>query len=219
MASFNFEQIFQSPKRLSPETEENILAEARAAAAEVTARIDEFERMASAELVRRQDEVYGLLAPLTEQFEFRAPQGLGFEPEVIAYREWVEDGAFRRISNELRAILDGIPNQGYQRFVALASSLPKLVIAQDVISANARKGGRAKVAKNAKSQAKAKAKMEAKALWLERESGRQPKLRTEDSFAIEVCRRWPVLGSIGTIRKWSTQWRKEAAATRVKCDD
>lgn len=72
------------------------------------------------------------------------------------------------------------------------------------------KGGRNRHANSPVQGAKTKAKV----LWEEREAGKHPGLRTEDQFAIEACRRWPELTSIGTVKKWSTAWRKEANARR-----
>ncbi|MFP7721408.1 hypothetical protein [Lysobacter sp. A3-1-A15] len=74
----------------------------------------------------------------------------------------------------------------------------------------ARSRGSQKHVKNPEAAAKAAAKHEAKAFWLEREQGQHPKLRTEEQFAMEVIRRWPVLTSIGNVKAWSTAWRKEA---------
>jgi hypothetical protein len=53
------------------------------------------------------------------------------------------------------------------------------------------------------------AKTDAKKLWQERRDGKHPKLRTNDLFAAEAVRRWPVL-KIGTVLKWCTAWEKEA---------
>ncbi|MGH8031304.1 MAG: hypothetical protein ACREO8_02815 [Luteimonas sp.] len=69
---------------------------------------------------------------------------------------------------------------------------------------------RARLAKDPKQSAKVAAHL----LWQEREMGKHPVLRTEDQFAMEVCRRWSELTSIGTVKKWSTAWRKHAKAIR-----
>lgn len=68
------------------------------------------------------------------------------------------------------------------------------------------KGGRAK---HARSGGKVEAKEKAKELWRERLAGQHPKLRTNEQFALEVCRRWPVLTSVETVKKWCTAWHKE----------
>lgn len=65
-----------------------------------------------------------------------------------------------------------------------------------------------------KPKAKAAAIDESRKLWLERENGRHSKLRTEDQFAMEVARRWPIIASISAIKKRSTEWRKELKQQR-----
>lgn len=54
------------------------------------------------------------------------------------------------------------------------------------------------------------AKMEAIKLWQERRAGQHPRLRTNEQFATEVMRRWPVLTSSKVICGWCTDWEKEA---------
>ena len=73
-----------------------------------------------------------------------------------------------------------------------------------------RKGAVVKLAKDPKQAAKAQAFK----LWADRHAGKHPELRTEDQFASECCRRWPVLTSISGVKKWSTAWRKELRAWR-----
>lgn len=85
-------------------------------------------------------------------------------------------------------------------------------VPQIVRSCDARKKAYAKQAKNPMAKAKSDCKAEAFKLWQERDAGKHPALRTNDQFATECCRRWPVLTSIGTVLKWSTQWHKEAKA-------
>ena len=57
---------------------------------------------------------------------------------------------------------------------------------------------------------KAKAKQMAFVLWRERFAGQHPKLRTNEQFAIECMRRWPVLTSAKVICNWCTDWTKAA---------
>lgn len=71
----------------------------------------------------------------------------------------------------------------------------------------ARKAGRARAAADPKQAAKAAAF----ALWNERRAGKHPKLRTNEHFAAECLRQWPVLSSSKVILGWCTQWHKEAA--------
>lgn len=85
-----------------------------------------------------------------------------------------------------------------------------LKLASDVPSENARKGGLAKLEKNPAAREKAAAIAESKVLWQERETGKHKKLRTEDQFAMEVAKRWPVIASISAIKKRSSRWRREA---------
>ncbi|MGH3711011.1 MAG: hypothetical protein ACRDRQ_23560 [Pseudonocardiaceae bacterium] len=54
------------------------------------------------------------------------------------------------------------------------------------------------------------AKAEARNLWQERRAGKHPKLRTNEQFATECIRRWPVLRSSKVICGWCTKWNKEA---------
>jgi hypothetical protein len=54
------------------------------------------------------------------------------------------------------------------------------------------------------------AKGQAEKLWQERRAGKHTKLRTDEQFATEVMRRWPVLTSSAVICGWCTKWKKEA---------
>ena len=56
------------------------------------------------------------------------------------------------------------------------------------------------------------AKTEATKLWQERRAGQHPRLRTNEQFATEVMRRWPVLTSSKVVCGWCTDWEKEAKA-------
>jgi len=64
----------------------------------------------------------------------------------------------------------------------------------------ARTAGLAKLAKDPKQKAKA----EVEKLWLERHCGKHKKLRTNEQFAAECLRRWPVLTSSKVICGWCT---------------
>jgi len=64
----------------------------------------------------------------------------------------------------------------------------------------------AKLEKDPKQAAKA----DAVKLWKERRDGNHPKLRTNEQFAAECMRRWPVLTSAKVILGWCAQWNKEA---------
>ena len=54
------------------------------------------------------------------------------------------------------------------------------------------------------------AKQEAFKLWSERRAGKHPKLRTNEQFATECMRQWPVLTSAKVILGWCAKWAKEA---------
>ena len=56
------------------------------------------------------------------------------------------------------------------------------------------------------------AKAGALALWKERQAGQHPRLRTVEQFAVEVCRRWPVIATVDTPRKWAAAWKREYAS-------
>jgi hypothetical protein len=83
-----------------------------------------------------------------------------------------------------------------------------------VYSMQRRAGGLKKTAENETAKAKARAIRESQLLWLEREDGKHPKLRTEDQFAMEVARRWPIISSISAIKKRSAEWRRASAELR-----
>lgn len=131
------------------------------------------------------------------------------ERERLVDYSTLSKSELRDKAESLRVAADFI-NIGY---MALCNAL---VAAPSAVGAsNARQGGRAKLAKNPEAAAKERAKTAALALWKEREAGKHPKLRTEDQFAIEVCRRWPVLTSIAVVKKWSTSWRAESRRKRA----
>ncbi|MEP6908062.1 MAG: hypothetical protein ABI858_08800 [Pseudoxanthomonas sp.] len=66
-------------------------------------------------------------------------------------------------------------------------------------------GAASKLAKDPRQAAKAGAFK----LWKERYAGKHPKLRTNEQFATEVMRLWPVLPSSKVICGWCTVWTKE----------
>ena len=80
------------------------------------------------------------------------------------------------------------------------------VLAGKMRSEQARAGGQKRWANDKKTAAKA----EAYVLWQERRKGNHPKLRTNEHFATECLRRWPVLTSSKTILGWCTEWEREA---------
>lgn len=53
------------------------------------------------------------------------------------------------------------------------------------------------------------AKDESFKLWQERHAGKHPKLRTNEQFAAECMRRWPVLTNAKVILGWCTEWNKQ----------
>lgn len=75
---------------------------------------------------------------------------------------------------------------------------------------NAKRMVAAKLAKDPVQAAKAKAYK----LWLERHAGKHPNLRTNEQFAMECMRRWPVLTSSKVITGWCTEWNKAAKKTQ-----
>ena len=78
----------------------------------------------------------------------------------------------------------------------------------DLRSSQARAAAQAKLANDPVQAAKA----EAFKLWQERHAGKHPKLGTNEQFATECMRRWPVLTSSKVICGWCTAWTKEAKA-------
>jgi hypothetical protein len=89
------------------------------------------------------------------------------------------------------------------QFFDLSEELVRLEITE-----RARRGGEARHA----SDPKQSAKKEAFKLWKERHAGKHPKLRTNEQFASECMRRWPVLTSAKNILGWCTEWNKQAKA-------
>ena len=77
----------------------------------------------------------------------------------------------------------------------------------DPLRENARLGGLGKAARD--SDGKGAAKAEVKKLWLARHEGRHPNLRTNEQFATEAARRWPILSNLKVITGWCTEWNKE----------
>lgn len=73
-------------------------------------------------------------------------------------------------------------------------------------STQAREAAAAMLARNPKQAAKT----EAFKLWQERYAGQHPRLRTNEQFAIECMRRWPVLTSSKVITGWCTEWNKQS---------
>lgn len=76
----------------------------------------------------------------------------------------------------------------------------------------ARLGAEKKLANDKKGTQRAKA--EARKLWNERHAGKHPRLRTNEQFATECMRRWPVLTSSAVITGWCTEWNKAAKARK-----
>jgi hypothetical protein len=54
------------------------------------------------------------------------------------------------------------------------------------------------------------AKAQSRKLWHERRAGKHPSLRTNEQFAAECMRRWPILTSGKVILGWCTDWNKAA---------
>jgi uncharacterized protein YoxC len=101
------------------------------------------------------------------------------------------------------------PTNAYKRFRKISDDMQNKCIAVNAV--------RRAFAERAISGAKAKnendpkqiAKQAANALWLERHKGKHAKLKTNEQFATEVMRRWPVLTSSKVICGWAAAWGKE----------
>lgn len=148
----------------------------------------------------RMDDI--LLATRERVVEWRAaPGGMVSALEagalVLALSNWLETCGADIVAK--KAV-----NDASDELIELLKAVP---------SENARKGALAKLEKNPEARAKAAAIAASKVLWQERESGKHKKLRTEDQFAMEVAKRWPVIASIAAIKKRSSQWRREANAS------
>lgn len=93
--------------------------------------------------------------------------------------------------------------------LALAGAVRSVPIVRgEAISVQKRNGSVGAATKLAKDQ-KQHAKAEARKLWQARRLGMHPKLRTQEQFATEVMRRWPILTSSKVICGWCTKWNKE----------
>lgn len=80
------------------------------------------------------------------------------------------------------------------------------------IASERRSGGLARLVKDPTASAKQAAKQAAHKLWIERNEGLHPNLRTVEQFAIEVMRCWPILTSAKVICGWSSNWTKQVKA-------
>lgn len=103
----------------------------------------------------------------------------------------------------------------------ILARLDYALLRRQILSENAQKAGQQKKEKNPTARAKHAVRQKAFELWEKREHGRlgpdlRAALRTEEQFAMEVVRLWPDLTTIGTVRKWSTEWRKQARRNQAK---
>ena len=103
-------------------------------------------------------------------------------------------------------VLQGLRREDREEYAALARQIAKW--RRDRV-----RGYDAMRKKNPLLQKKAAAKAEVKTLYLEWKLGKYPKLRTNEQFAMEVMRRWPVLQSLGSILNWMTGWKRESRPT------
>ena len=122
------------------------------------------------------------------------------------YREWLEAQEKEKLielvmeSRELAEFLRGQLQGEARRANDLAAA------GDAVADSRARMGG----IKRHLVSPQGKAKQMAFALWRERRAGKHPRLRTNEQFATEVMRRWPMLTSSKVVCGWCTDWEKEA---------
>lgn len=97
---------------------------------------------------------------------------------------------------------------GRRIFEAVRTELRNTVakVNADVRRQQSRAAAAAKQARDPKQAAKT----EAFKLWTDRHAGKHPNLRTNEQFAAECMRRWPVLTSAKVILGWCTDWNKAA---------
>jgi hypothetical protein len=101
--------------------------------------------------------------------------------------------------------------QDNERALQAAGIISKLGAQTHKARDDRKKGAARKLAKDPKQAAK----KEATKLWQERYDGKHPKLGTNEQFATECMRRWPVLKSAKVILGWCTKWTKAAKSQRA----
>lgn len=191
-------------KWLSPWTVGRIFDEARTAAESIARNVDRYEGMTPAQLLRAAPEIHGLHGKIAPRFLFGCPDGLPHEPQVVAYRDWDwEQQEGTAAQKAFMNIVTGIPSDGYARFAAIVAALPTIEIQQDAISANARRGGKAKLVKDAGAAAKAVAKAAAMDLW----PYASRKGLTAVQFHTQLTKQGHSVAP-DTARKWLTALRK-----------
>jgi hypothetical protein len=79
------------------------------------------------------DKIAGWHETLVESFIFAQPPGMGHEPAVLAYRDWMRDRS-TNFMEEWRKILDSIPGQGAERLIALVDRVNRLTVAAQFLS-------------------------------------------------------------------------------------
>jgi len=115
-----------------------------------------------------------------------------------------------RSSDRLASTAADVAVQGHDVASALAAEMKPLADKLKAYKEARRRGAATKLANDR--NGKQAARVEAKKLWQERHAGKHPKLRTNEQFATECMRRWPVLTSAKVICGWCTVWAKEAKA-------
>lgn len=140
-------------------------------------------------------------------------EGAQVEPAEDVEEERQERESIRLFAEALRVIMeDAVPVDTATVTSAVVSCVSD-VDAHAVRKASAQHAAREKIKQD--KDGKQAAKAGAKELWKDWKAGQHPNLRTTEHFAGEVMRRWPVLKSAETIRKWSAEWEKERRLARL----
>ena len=121
------------PKKVGPKSEAALLAAAWTAATEVGMFLDAMEKLDDSGLRANSRKILGWHETLVESFTFSPPQGLGHEPAVLEFREWMRVRTMP-FMEEWRRILDSIPNRGAERLLALADRVNRVMVAAHFVS-------------------------------------------------------------------------------------
>lgn len=157
-------------------------------AAEIARKVSAWEQMRPKELLSERNAI-GAVHNVLECMFFDGEPAPGDWWEYLIYR---------------------IGESAFVRCYAQVARCHKAVMAREYGREERAAGGNIKQARDPKQVAK----VEARKLWNERHAGKHPTLRTNQQFAMECMRRWPVLTSAAVIAGWCTAWNKASKARK-----
>ncbi len=181
------------------------LDRARAFASSLPDQMDLWEQARAADLLKDEAIIRQFHEALRLSVLHVPPEGLGHEPQVLAWREW-ERVELPKIMEEWSQMLIGIPRDSYRRLEELVKELPRLKIEREARSKNAKKG--AAVAKAANPAVRAMD--EIRKAWSALQVAGAP-YPGDASFAKTVHSRYAhVISNEGSIKNAISRWRREA---------